>query len=211
MLAAGMKELRVPLGKWDILDDGDDCCLIVEHEYKQQVEDGLPAWFRRCGHDLKIDGIVTRLEDVSFCASRLVRVDGVAKMIMEPARVIGKSRLHPRPFTGRFRRKYVATIGQCQLAIHTGVPVLQAHALMLKRCSTELLKELPRSYLYRLAREDNPWEATPTKVSQSSRESFAAAFKISLADQLYYESIFDRVTPEEYLREAPPNTVPPGN
>lgn len=207
MLAAAMAELGVPVDQFRMADDGDDCCLMVEHEYSSRVSAGLPAIFLRYGHELKIESVATEFRKLRLCGASPIQVGDVLRMITEPGRAMGKARVHPKVYSGRFLPSYVATVGQCMLAMHAGCPVLQAHALALRRASKTLLRECPGSYLYKLD-PDAFVSATSEPVTERAREDFAVAFGMDVTIQLEIEAWFDSLEPRELLRLAPPKEVP---
>jgi hypothetical protein len=129
-------------------------------------------------------------------------------MVLNPYRAIGKSRVGIKTRDPKFLRDYVHTMGVCQLALYSGVPVLQAHALALKRASNKMLRELPGSYLYRLGFMERPDLVRATVVSLESRIDFAASFGISVDDQIMIEQWYARLSPEQLLGLAPPREVP---
>jgi hypothetical protein len=210
-IATAMRRLGIPRSSWRIADDGDDCCLMVEEEFAHICTDGLPKIFNEFGQELKIESIARSISQVTLCGSRMVRVGGVRTMILAPGRTIGKTRISVKVQSPKFRPDYVATVGACLLALHSGVPVLQAHALALKRASNKTLKDLPGSYLYRLAYLDDPLSIAPQPVTLQARLDFADAFDISISAQLELEEWFNRVNSEQLLGLAPPMEVPGDN
>jgi hypothetical protein len=94
--------------------------------------------------------------------------------------------------------RYVATVGQCLLALHQGVPILQEHALALRRASRKFLKEPPGSYLYRLGWDQVWLDQKPEPVTEEAREDFEASFGVSIQDQLAIEEWF-RLVDDPFL------------
>lgn len=208
MMADAMERIGATPSQWDIADDGDDCCLLVEEEIAETVMFSIPRLFKTYGHELKIESVARSLPDVELCGCKPIRVNGVRKMILRPGRCMGKALTHTKCWPMPFRARYVATVGQCQLALNAGVPILQEFALLLRRAHLMLLSELPGSYLYRLAGEPDPWEAIPLTVSDESRVDFAVAFGISIEEQYDAETYIRSMTGNELLRLAPPREVP---
>lgn len=197
MLGAALKEMGVPTRDFRLADDGDDCCLMVEEKHSKKVIAGIRQIFARFGQDLKIEKIIRDFDGVELCGCKPIRVGGVRKMILEPGRAIGKSRLMLK-YRGRFQQDYVATVGECLLALHAGVPVLQAQALALMRVGKQL-KLRPRSWAYKLAH--HPEIAQPEFVTPDARFDYFAAFGVCIEDQLFQEnwyntaSVFDIIGP----------------
>lgn len=191
LLADAFQQCGVPPSCFRIIDDGDDCVVLVEQEYSQIVMDKFPALFTSYGHTLKVESTTSDFNKVTLCGCRVIRVGGQRKVILNPARTIGKSRvlwvknIDPN--------RYIATVGQCLLALHHGVPILQSHALALRRAARRVLKAPPTSYVYRLAWDEEWHNIKPQPVSEEARLDFEAAFGISIVDQLAVERWFDEL------------------
>lgn len=190
LLADAFQQCGVPPSCFRIIDDGDDCVVLVEQDHVQQVREKFQSLFASYGHELKIDSVTSDFYKVTLCGSRVIRVGGRRKCILNPARTIGKSRLI-LGLKNVESTRYVATVGQCLLALHAGVPILQAHALAMRRAHRKVLKLLPGSFVYRLAKDQEWTEQRPEPVSEEARFDFESAFGISVEDQLRVEGWFD--------------------
>lgn len=192
MLADAMKEMGITTDRFEIADDGDDCALFVEKEDADRVSEEIVKIFKTYGHDLKIEERIDTFEKVTLCGARVIRVGGKRIAILEPGRTIGKSRVIMKVRQEPdWLRKYVSTVGQCLLALHTGVPVLQSHAQYLMRAHRARLKEVPGSYLYRLDWKTDPMQARSQRITDQAREDFAQAFDVSIVEQLEAEQWYD--------------------
>lgn len=208
MLTRALKDLGFKPSEFRLADDGDDCCLMVEEDRLQDAL-RLPGIFRSYGHKLKIESVAHRIEHVTLCDARPIRVGGRRVMITRPGRVIGKSRVHTRLRSTKVIRDYVATTGQCYLAQHSGVPVLQEHACALRRVG-ELFHTLPGTFMYKLRMPD-VLEATAVPIDLETRLDFAQAFGVSVDTQFELESWYRKVTTSQLIGEAPAKEVPGWN
>lgn len=199
LLADAFKQMMIPPSAFRIVDDGDDCVVLVESQYSIRAQTLLPDLFTSYGHQLKVDSVTSDFAKVTLCGSRVIRVGGVRTCILNPRRTIGKSRVQ-LGCKNVDPNRYIATVGQCLLALHQGVPVLQEHALCLRRASRRFLKEPPGSYLYRLAYDQIWLEQRPQPVTEEARSDFALSFGISIPDQLEIE---------EWFRSGDPFTARP--
>jgi hypothetical protein len=211
MMAVAMKRLGLNPSQWRMADDGDDCCLMVEADIQHKVVNGIAAIFREFGQELKVESIATSLEQVSLCGAKPVRVCGKRTMILDPKRAIGKTRVGIKSRNQKFIADYVSTIGVGLLALHSGVPVLQAHALALKKASKTHLRELPGAYLYRLAYMEDPFAVVERPITLEARLDFAVSFGVDISAQLELEAWFNLVSGEQILGLAPPMEVPGDN
>jgi hypothetical protein len=185
---------------YDILDDGDDCLLIVEEKDLQWCLDNLPAEFLEFGMVLKIEHVARIIEHVEWCQCNPVRVGNHYKFIRDPHKVMSTALGGSKYFTSAgARRKLVNTIGMSELILNLGVPVLQEYALALMRnADTDQhlrLDEVDATY-YRVHRElkalnlKQLCKVNPTPISDASRTSFALAFGMCIQDQLELEQFF---------------------
>lgn len=185
--------------KFDVLDDGDDCLLIIEESDLAWVLDNIGRCFLGWGMVLKVEGQARCMEEVEWCQSRPIRVGlDEWKFVRNPMKVLSTalSGFKYVESSIKLRRKLLHSIGQCELVLNEGVPVLQEFALAVIRNSgtNELLQfDSIDSLYYRLEREGRTrGEAIP--VTQEARESFAKAFGISIPEQRAWEQWFQTWT-----------------
>lgn len=186
------------LSTWDCLDDGDDCCLIIEREDLQRVLATVKSFFLTFGMEMKIDHISTTLPRVLFCRSSPVEFyPGKWKFVRNYRDVLSKSMtgiVHWENST--YRKRVLRSIGLCELVLGLGVPVLQEFAIMMLRnigtteydldLAPEGLKARVRRDLKLLGRSIDRIE--PQEVLLCSRISFAEAFGLSIVEQLSLEA-----------------------
>jgi len=189
--------IMIPRGKrFDILDDGDDCLLIVETEDLESVLCDLPAAFLEMGHEIKIENIATTMEQVVWCQSSPIKFANGYKFVRNPIKVMSTALVGTRWLntSARVRREYLAGLGECELILNQGVPILQEYALALIRnsrgakkrfddSSGEWFRYLRESRLYRRAKSGQ----FTSVILDDTRLSFAVAFGISIPDQIDIE------------------------
>jgi len=128
---AAMRKLG--LKRWEIMDDGDDCLLIVEAR-DEHLLNQLSATFLTFGQELKIENRAIELEDVVFCQCKYTDVGGVPRMIRPWRKVLSSSAcgtahwLEPKHLRGLLN-----AVGRCEYALNKGVPVLEEFARALIR------------------------------------------------------------------------------
>jgi hypothetical protein len=128
----------IGLDKFDTLDDGDDCLLMVERSDRDKLAQLVPI-FLRFGMQLKIEGWGCIPEGVVFCQSRALQFDTDRwKMVRDPWKIMSCALTGARHWENlRYRKKAIAAIGLCELVLNLGVPVLQAYACALLRNAGE--------------------------------------------------------------------------
>lgn len=189
------------LRKWDCLDDGDDCLLIIEASDLSLVLATIKDEFLSYGMVLKVESSCDSLFGVIFCQSCVVEYSpGRFKFVRDYKKVISKALCGIRHWKDpRYRVKVLRAIGTCELVLNLGVPVLQAFALAVLRncgCDEFDLKYAPDGLRARTLREARflgakPEKIVPTEIHQVARESFEQSFGLSWGDQLNLEEFLN--------------------
>jgi len=168
----------------DLANNGDDCVLVLDSSQESLLDvDGMTRWFRTMGFTLKVEGRATVFERIEFCQAQPVwngcgwvmcRQHGVA---MSKDCVSIKPIDHPRVFD-RWRK----SIGECGLALASGVPVQQEFYLGLARGAKGSLLTDPvmETGMSRLA---EGLEAKVSVVSPEARLSYYLAFDVCPDEQ----------------------------
>ena len=177
--------------KFKFINNGDDCGAFIERRHVQTVVDAVPGFFRDYGFRIVCEAPVDRLELVSFCGMRpLSCFDGV-RMVREFKTALEKDSLSvthlPDEVTAR---KWIYPVGECGLALTSGVPVFQAFYQAYIR---QGIKSNMSSAVYmesgamRLAVGLHP-KAQP--VSSDARLSFWSAFGVTPEEQEHLEEYY---------------------
>jgi len=197
MIIAAARQVR--LIRYDLVDDGDDCVLIIEDEDLQKVLEMFPRLFLEFGHELTIESVTPSLCDVVFCQTRPTYCsDGVWRMIRDYRKVVavgGASHDHYDNWRGG--RKVMKAVGQCELALNRGVPVLQEYALGLIRLAGDVqaAKAIDRlgSVAYKASFECPLTELSslkPITISDTCRAMFELNWGCTVEEQLRLEEEF---------------------
>jgi hypothetical protein len=188
---------------YDLLDDGDDCLLIIEVEDLPWVESNIADAFLSYGHEIKVENVASKMEEVQWCQSRPVMYSpGRYKFVRDVDKVVSASLIGGKYVdSDKSRRKLINTIGMGELILNLGIPVLQSYAMSLMRNADtpdiivadevddglyfRVHRELRRMNLKQLVRVD------PQPINIDTRLSFAAAFNMDISKQLSLEKFFD--------------------
>lgn len=198
MCIAAMRDL-VRGTKWDLLADGDNCLLFYEARVSEELLGALPAKFKQFGQDVKVEEPTSVLERVTFGQSRPVCVDGVYRMVRDPFKVLSTMAVGYRHFSElKGGLRVMKSIAQCELALGTGVPVIQNYAAGLLRDLENVKwasqKVSYEDYRYEEVVKDVDWrEKRETHVSTSTRESFHLAWGVSPEEQVELEGLAVRL------------------
>jgi len=118
------KERGVPIR---FINNGDDCVVFMEKEYESRFISGLDEWFLELGFRMTREPTVNAMSQVEFCQMRPLRVDGGYTMVrnFDTAREKDSLCLLPLNSEGAMR-KWLYAVGECGLALCSGVPVMQS-------------------------------------------------------------------------------------
>jgi len=189
--------------RWDCLDDGDDCLLILELEDLQRMRGSIADVFLGYGMVLKVENVAYSLHEVVFCKSSVIEVaDARVKFVRDYRVVISKALTGIRHWQDpNYRIKVLRANGLCELVLNLGVPVLQSFAMCIlrnvgRKGDVQLATD---QYQYRVSRELKGLgiklvDVKPRDVTWAARESFATAFGLDINDQLLYERFFEAWT-----------------
>jgi hypothetical protein len=187
---------------YDLLDDGDDCLLIIEAEDLSWVENNIYNEFLSYGHEVKVENVACCMEDVQWCQGKPVAYGpGKYKFVRDVDKVLSSSLIGVKYVdSDKSRRKLINTIGMGELVLNLGIPVLQSYALALMRNADTndmiQLDEVDATY-YRVYRElkrlnmKHLMRVDPKPVTPEARLSFFKAFGMDISKQLSLEKFFD--------------------
>lgn len=187
--------------KYDILDDGDDCLLIIEEDELDWVIANVHRVFLTFGMEIKVENVAATLENVEWCQSHPIQyAPGAYKFVRNPFKVFSTAMGGVKYVdSDKARRKLLNTIGMAEMVLNLGVPVMQsfAQAIMRNAATTKSIElqeadpmyyrlhhELKAMNLKQLTRLD------PQPISDTARHSFWLAFGIPADEQLEMESYF---------------------
>jgi len=194
---------HIQMVKYDTLDDGDDCLLVIEETSLERVLTTVSEFFLEMGMQLKVEKVAFSLHSVVFCQSSVVEFSEARfKFVRDYRAVISKSLSGIRHWQDpNYRTKVLQAIGMCELVLNLGVPVLQAFAACVLRnvgrpkdysLASDGLKSRVGRELRLFGRPISAFKPVPIK--RCARESFALAFDCSTSEQLVYESFFSSWT-----------------
>lgn len=197
--ATVMKRLGFRHHEWNMLCDGDDTLIFVPRHMAHLCRDHFAAMFNQAGMCVKLENETTRLHEIAFCQGKIVDCYDGLKFVQTPIRSMSRSLVSTRHYMhARAVDPVLHQIGQCELAVNMGVPVLQAYALAMLRNAKRAWTTKP-TYTGRLQKAMREYKAhagdvRPLPVTTEARLSFEEAFGMPLWEQLWYERLFETVT-----------------
>ncbi|APG76490.1 hypothetical protein 1 [Hubei tombus-like virus 9] len=182
-LVWGYLKERSVVGK--LINDGDDCVVIMEKADLFRFMDGLTEWFTQRGFTMKVESPVYTLEEIEFCQCHPV-FNGESYTM---CRNVFKALFTDVAHVGRTWREVVGireSISVAGAVWAKGIPVLSA---FYRSLSTGAPQVVPRH-------SGTWWNAQgcntgTVEITPASRESFAKAFHLDPAEQAAIEQMYD--------------------
>jgi len=197
MMWSYMREVGV---KYEFVNDGDDCILIVEHRDLYKL-DGLCDWFLRLGFEMEREAPVTVLEKVVFCQSQPVLCGEAYRMIRQPQPNISKdacSVAHIR--TEEAWNYYRGAVATCGTSLAGDVPILGSFYSALGRGAEEARYSRkhavdPSHEITGMMRLSKGMHHKRSPPSAQTRASFFKAFDYTPDRQVQIEQEYDQFQP----------------
>jgi len=179
-------------GKAKMLNDGDDCVIIMESQHVKQFRKGLEYWFKRMGITMCYDGIYTQLEQIEFCQARPVCINDKYRLIPRPTKRLYSDLVTTKHLASRkVYHKWMGAVAGCGLAGSDGVPIFRSFYKWIARSSYPWIPDKD-DYYYKFRSDLTAgMEYRNLDISWKSRISFYHAFDITPDEQMSLECYFD--------------------
>lgn len=180
----------------ELMNNGDDCVIILDSSQLVTLLDGLQEWFEIYGFRMKVEKPVFIPEEIEFCQTHPVLCEHGWKMCRNLKAVMCKDAMCLIPVQNiNILRKWMYAVGKCNSILHSGVPIYEAMANYFLRnsikCDDNFIKHIhANSSMY--ARIDHLRETD--SITAESRVSFWAAFGITPDEQCQVEHYFNNLT-----------------
>lgn len=192
----------------ELLNNGDDCVVIMEQDDLEKFLEGLNKWFAIYGYRMTVEKPVYEFEEIEFCQAKPVYVDGEPRMVRNITSVLQKDPMCLIPIQGpNVLKQWYAAVGDCGLSICSGLPVMQEYYEMYRRSGTSYSE----GFLQHVQKNTSHLERMrgmiqkARVVTAATRCSFYYAFGVLPAHQIELECLFKRTTlgadVEEILHE----------
>lgn len=181
---------------FDFLDDGDDS--VFAHSGPPVSDQVVVDFFRQFGIVMAIENRPTRLEEVNFCQSKPVFVDGSWTMVRSPIKIMSKIGITSKVTTARAR--YMKTVALGELSMLRGCPVLQPFLLrVIQQCDLQIRNKKEKLHKgaiadnYRLSQlSPRDWSIGKRPITPAARNSFHLAWGMDVNEQLQLERALER-------------------
>lgn len=131
MMHAYFKTLGV---RAELCNNGDDCVIICEKEDEPKFK-GMYEHFLNYGFNMVTEAPVYELEELEFCQSKPVCVNGKYRMVRRPDCIAKDSHTLLSMLGPEDVKSYMSAVAQCGLVLNAGVPILESFYRCLYRSS----------------------------------------------------------------------------
>lgn len=109
-----------------LLNNGDDCVVMMEKEDLTRFCEGLDNWFLEMGFRMVAEEPVTELHKIEFCQMHPIEVGDKCRMVRNIPSSLRKDTMTVHPLTNTVHReKWCTAVGTGGLWLNGGIPVLQ--------------------------------------------------------------------------------------
>lgn len=184
MLATWCKSSGI--NQFKIVVNGDDSVVFIDKADQKRL---LPlTFFRNFNMDTECDRIVEDFQRITFCQASPIRVFRENQlcwyMVKDPNRSISRLQYCDINYDQCVSR-FMAGIGLCELAVSTGIPIMQSVAIKMLHLSG---LERPLASVDREPAAMSGNVAEINEINSETRSDFALAFGISEYEQIITES-----------------------
>jgi len=196
LMVIAVCRFHLALPRWDCLDDGDDCIIIIERSELPIFTQKVSQAFLEMGMEMKIDAAVDNIHKVNFCRSNIVEFQpGKVKFVRNYVDVMSKALCGVRNWDNEtYRSRTIHATGTCELVLNLGVPILQEFALALLRGTSGTgIQHAPDGLQLRTRRELkqlgmlDTLDIQPQEIHPIARHTFWLAFGVDEERQLRIE------------------------
>lgn len=182
------------INKYRIIVNGDDSVIIIEREDKHLLNNKL---LDELGFATKVE-IVEELAQVSFCQTNPIRTINGPLMVRDPLRVLSRDTVCiDRGIKDHDFGHWLHTVGECELSLNPGVPILQSFARFLLRCGSKRV-----AVSHELTYKASGIKSGRSEITPLARQDFHVAFGITPAQQVFYEQMFDKLELPQSVRRV---------
>lgn len=109
-----------------LLNNGDDCVVLMERVNYHKFISGLDEWFLEMGFRMVAEPPVYQLHQIEFCQMHPIEIGDSCRMVRNIPMTLRKDTLTVHPMRNdKHRGKWMTAVGTCGLALTGGVPVMQ--------------------------------------------------------------------------------------
>lgn len=174
-----------------LVNDGDDCVIIMEDKDLVRTLAEIPSFFSTAGFKVVVEDPVWVLEQIVFCQSQPVRVGEQYMMVRDPRTSISKDLVSLKPLDNlKIKEKWLSAVGDGGLALSSGVPIMQEFYSCLKRNAHGAVALKDPTLEGGFFRLSQGMSHRYTTILPSTRLSFWMAFGLTPGEQIVLEDFY---------------------
>lgn len=179
----------------ELANNGDDCVVIMEKVDLARWEKGLQEFFLEMGFRMTVESPVYEFEEIEFCQMHPLKVGDGYRMV----RNFGTAREKDSMCLLQLRcesdwRKWMGAVGECGLALCSGVPVFQEYYLHMGRNGLKSKMNEAVSMQSGMQNMAIGLESKYEPVEDTSRFSFYKAFGVTPDEQVALEEYYSKLS-----------------
>jgi len=206
MMWGFVQQLRV---KSRLINNGDDCCLIVERRHLEKITSQAKPYFLKFGIDMKVDGHSFEVEGIKFCQTSPVHDGTCWTMVRNPVSAMAKDCISVLPLCDvRTHAAWAWAVGSGGLAAAGGMPVWHAFYAQLQKSGNPSNVGKHGAMQSGLAHLGAGLDRGTNEVTQAARHSFWRAFGILPDVQESLEAHYRTIPVCPSAGELPPQHIP---
>lgn len=181
-----------------LINNGDDCTVFMSRKDEDTFREGLSEWFLDMGFRMTVEPTAYQFEQLEFCQMHPVNTNRGWTMVRNIGTVLVKDAICMLPVDKEIAmRKWMYAIGECGLALSSGVPILQSFYQAYMRCGCplgQIANAVQMESGMRMLRKE--LESKADIIVPEARLSVYIAWGITPDEQVAIEKYFDRWTYE---------------
>ncbi len=175
-----------------LANNGDDCVVFMERKDLGKFTSKLSESFIKWGFRMTIEKPVYEFEEIEFCQMHPIKVSSGYRMVRNIGVALTKDTLSTLGLDNEIIvRKWMYAIGECGLALSSGVPILQNFYSMYKRWGIPSKMHENHHLVTGMSLMRKDMESMYSKIEASSRLSVFKAWGITPDEQVELEKQFD--------------------
>lgn len=190
--------------KCSLANNGDDCLLIMEAGDLDAFRTGLPEFAKNLGLTLTTEEPVYNLEQAEFCQMRAIEIEpGNWRFVRNLNSSREKDSMCLIPLEDEATtRKWMYAVGECGLALCSGVPVMQEFYKAFMRNGTPSNFKNAPYFQSSLTYNGKGMEAKEESITDACRASYFMAWGVTPDEQVALEDYYKNWKFEYRLNEG---------
>lgn len=181
----------------ELMNNGDDCVVIMESDDLSRFMEDVEPWFTSIGFRMTVEPPVYEFEQIEFCQTQPVCVNGVWRMVRNPFTCMKKDPMCLIPLaSNKAYQKWLHAVGNCGASLVPGVPVMQSFY----HCFLRHGRDGGARFGNHVFKNTGKTDCVPTvrservAVEPATRASFHKAFGLTPEAQICLETYYDNLT-----------------